>query len=303
MVGRIDLGGEATIAFPTLLDASITKFDDAVIYIHKAEDNGGAATSKFKAYTAEDILALRGGVCGDGSVDTGEECDDGNTDAGDGCSATCTVEDGYTCSGEPSVCTELTAGECGDGVLNTGEGCDDGNVDAGDGCSATCTVEEGFTCTGQPSTCVESVGPDAEKGATTYGSKCEGCHGADAVGNIGPALTAPMDETVIRNGVSGTSMPAFTTEQLSDSDIADIDAWLETLGGGDGGGNATNGAALYTSGCSDSSCHGVDGSGNGGVQGLDASAIETACSSLAFMSCSGLSASDFADLEAYLQTL
>jgi len=33
-----------------------------------------------------------GGVCGDGTVDTGEQCDDGNTVAGDGCSATCQTE-------------------------------------------------------------------------------------------------------------------------------------------------------------------------------------------------------------------
>ena len=31
------------------------------------------------------------GVCGDGTLDEGEECDDGNLDEGDGCSATCTV--------------------------------------------------------------------------------------------------------------------------------------------------------------------------------------------------------------------
>lgn len=33
-----------------------------------------------------------GAICGDGSVDAGEQCDDGNTVAGDGCSATCTTE-------------------------------------------------------------------------------------------------------------------------------------------------------------------------------------------------------------------
>lgn len=32
------------------------------------------------------------GVCGDGTVDPGEECDDGNVDDGDGCSSTCTNE-------------------------------------------------------------------------------------------------------------------------------------------------------------------------------------------------------------------
>jgi cysteine-rich repeat protein len=43
-------------------------------------------------------------VCGDGTIDPDEECDDGDTNNGDGCSASCSVEVGYTCSGEPSVC-------------------------------------------------------------------------------------------------------------------------------------------------------------------------------------------------------
>ena len=33
-----------------------------------------------------------GAMCGDGTVDEGEECDDGNTDAGDGCDADCKTE-------------------------------------------------------------------------------------------------------------------------------------------------------------------------------------------------------------------
>jgi len=48
------------------------------------------------------------GVCGDDAIDTGEgeECDDGNTSNADGCSSVCLVEDGWTCTGEPSVCEE-----------------------------------------------------------------------------------------------------------------------------------------------------------------------------------------------------
>lgn len=33
-----------------------------------------------------------------------EECDDFNYSPGDGCSATCTVEIGFVCNGQPSVC-------------------------------------------------------------------------------------------------------------------------------------------------------------------------------------------------------
>ncbi len=37
------------------------------------------------------------GICGDGVIFPGEACDDGNTRSGDGCSATCTLEQGFTC--------------------------------------------------------------------------------------------------------------------------------------------------------------------------------------------------------------
>jgi cysteine-rich repeat protein len=44
-------------------------------------------------------------VCGDGFVWTGiEECDDGDSSNGDGCSASCTVEAGWECSGQQSIC-------------------------------------------------------------------------------------------------------------------------------------------------------------------------------------------------------
>ena len=96
--------------------------------------------------------------CGNGTIDTDylpsgaprtEACDDGNSNQGDGCSNTCAVEEGYTCSGAPSMCAPV----CGDGFLTGLEQCDDGDALSGDGCSATCTVEPGFSCMGGPSTC------------------------------------------------------------------------------------------------------------------------------------------------------
>ncbi len=68
-----------------------------------------------------------GAVCGNGTVETGEQCDDGNTISGDGCSSTCQSE-----TGGP---------RCGNGLVETGEQCDDGNMISGDGCSATCQLE------------------------------------------------------------------------------------------------------------------------------------------------------------------
>jgi cysteine-rich repeat protein len=65
---------------------------------------------------APDMGADEFTVCGDGAINsvTGEECDDGNTDDADGCDASCAVEDGFTCTGEPSVCevTPTSSGGC-----------------------------------------------------------------------------------------------------------------------------------------------------------------------------------------------
>ena len=53
--------------------------------------------------------ACRLAGCGDGYVQSGlgEQCDDGNAvDDGNGCLASCQREDGFTCVGQPSVCTD-----------------------------------------------------------------------------------------------------------------------------------------------------------------------------------------------------
>ena len=64
--------------------------------------------------------------CGDGAIDSGELCDDGNTSGGDRCSADCRS-------------TEV----CGNAHVDTAQGelCDDGNRASGDGCSSTCQIE------------------------------------------------------------------------------------------------------------------------------------------------------------------
>ena len=63
-------------------------------------------------------------VCGNGSIETGEECDDGNVVSGDGCSSSCQLELG-----------------CGNGTLDANEECDDNNTVSGDCCSSSCEIE------------------------------------------------------------------------------------------------------------------------------------------------------------------
>ncbi len=100
-------------------------------------------------------------TCGDGLIDGQENCEDGNAASGDGCSSACQVETGWSCSGDPSVCTEI----CGDGLVVGSEQCDDGGTASGDGCDASCNVETGYSCTGQPSACNEICGDGLIVGA------------------------------------------------------------------------------------------------------------------------------------------
>lgn len=83
-------------------------------------------------------------ICGDGLILLTETCDDGNAEGRDGCSASCEVESGHVCSGEPSFCTNT----CGDSVIDPSEACDDGGQIDGDGCSATCQLQDSYTFTG-----------------------------------------------------------------------------------------------------------------------------------------------------------
>jgi len=108
-------------------------------------------------------------VCGDGSLDPGEDCDDKNTVANDGCSATCTVETSFVCPSPGSTCLPLG---CGNGVRTPDEQCDDGNSVANDGCSlqsGICSVEDGFVCPEQGKPCIPKCGDKVIKGY----EKCE----------------------------------------------------------------------------------------------------------------------------------
>jgi cytochrome c550 len=74
---------------------------------------------------------------------------------------------------------------------------------------------------------------DAQAGAQAWASHpCPSCHGPNAEGGVGPKLagiTIPLDRftNTVRNGRGG-EMPAFSADQISNTDIANIYAWLKT---------------------------------------------------------------------------
>ncbi len=148
-------------------------------------------------------------VCGNGTVETGEQCDDGNKQSGDGCSATCQNEtpencgdgtvdageecdDGNTAGGDgcSATCTTEGQGVCGDGTQDAGEACDDGNTTDLDGCSATCEVEA--VC---GNSAIEA-GEDCDDGNTTSGDGCSALCRDEVVTTVCQALSPlPNNET------------------------------------------------------------------------------------------------------------
>ncbi|OGJ82556.1 hypothetical protein A3J91_02395 [Candidatus Peribacteria bacterium RIFOXYC2_FULL_58_10] len=181
-----------------------------------------------------------GQVCGNGAIEGSEACDDGDTDAGDGCSATCTVESGYACIGEPSVCTLM----CGDGDVDAGETCDDGNVSAGDGCSAACAVETGYSCAGEPSVCTVTCGDGVITGS-------EACDDDNVTAGDGCSATCTLE-----SGFTCTGTPSSCVTRCGDSIVAGTEecdppgtatctelCLYRTAGGGGGTAGATGDTA------------------------------------------------------------
>lgn len=116
------------------------------------------------------------GLCGNGTVDAGEECDDGNAHSGDCCSASCQSE------GEGSPCEDgdfCTDGDvCVAGVCESGPSRD--CSDAGDACNDGVCDESSNSCVAQP----KADGGSCDDGdACTQSDTCVAgvCSGGDPI--------------------------------------------------------------------------------------------------------------------------
>jgi len=135
--------------------------------------------------------------CGNGVIESPEVCDDGDAESGDGCTASCQVEAGYACTGEPSVCVQ----RCGNGSIDLGEGCDDGDAASADGCSASCQVETGWTCTGNPSVCTMSAIDSDHDGVVDALDNCPGIANTDQADWDNDGFGNACDEDAQNDGV------------------------------------------------------------------------------------------------------
>jgi cysteine-rich repeat protein len=99
--------------------------------------------------------------CGDGAIDGEEVCDDGDNTGGDGCSSICTIESGWICDDEPSVCVEIPA---------DGPGGDD---------------QDGDTYADDEDNCPTVPNPSqADEDADGQGNACDVLEGADEDGYV-----------------------------------------------------------------------------------------------------------------------
>jgi cysteine-rich repeat protein len=144
-----------------------------------AVELGFGCTDPLTPPTAPDVCKPG---CGDGIRAGTEGCDDGNQRDGDGCDASCTQEQGWTCTDQasPATAPDNCTTTCGDGIRAGIEACDDGGVISGDGCNAVCAVESGFECHDIiPDTCaaicgdgIRALGEICDDGNLANGDGC-----------------------------------------------------------------------------------------------------------------------------------
>jgi alcohol dehydrogenase (cytochrome c) len=114
--------------------------------------------------------------------------------------------------------------------------------------------------------------PEAiEIGKRNYEQFCAGCHGARGDGGRGPAVNKGVFKRgnedqqlfdVIKNGISGTAMPAMG---LAEDEVWQLVSFLRSIGGGGlekVAGNALAGEMIFSGKANCDSCHMVNGKGS-----------------------------------------
>lgn len=135
--------------------------------------------------------------------------------------------------------TQGTAGQQEGGMQEEGAATAEASA-AGEGEAATGEATEGAPAAGAAP---EAAAGNAEAGQTVYVGNCAGCHGPNGQGQIGPSLVGedgPKNWTLaqftatLRNGQTpdrqlGAAMPRYAETQISDEQVADLQAYIKTL--------------------------------------------------------------------------
>lgn len=138
---------------------------------------------------------------------------------------------------KPAAAAEAAAPEAAPAATGTDTGKAEGAT--GEAPSETATAAAAGAAAGASTEAAAPAG-DAEAGKAKFAGSCAGCHGANAEGGVGPALkianawTLEQFAAAVREGKAPSKtlsavMPKFTTDMLSDEDLANIDAYVRTL--------------------------------------------------------------------------
>lgn len=116
--------------------------------------------------------------------------------------------------------------------------------------AATEASAEGEAASGEAATeeaaggaATEAAAGNAEAGQTVYVGNCAACHGPNGQGQIGPSLvgedgpkgwtlaqfTATLREGKTPDRQLSAAMPRYAETQISDEQIADLQAYIKTL--------------------------------------------------------------------------
>jgi cysteine-rich repeat protein len=166
-------------------------------------------------------------ICGDGTIDAGEECDDANADDTDMCVAGCKTAvcgDGFVHQGV-EACDDGNADDtdgcsnacalptCGDGTVQAGEACDDGNADNTDGCTTACMLPacgDGFVQAGEvcddgnadnTDTCTNAcAAPACGDGFLQAGEECDDGNADDTDACVSGCVAAKCGDGFVQAG-------------------------------------------------------------------------------------------------------
>jgi cysteine-rich repeat protein len=113
VAGLVPVDGTQAVAFtPIRLDYISSALAGrtaglTLVFRGHTVDGYAVQTAPISGVTLSINSCTTSSVCGNGVISGPEACDDGDIDSGDGCAASCQIESGWICSGQPSVCTPL----------------------------------------------------------------------------------------------------------------------------------------------------------------------------------------------------
>ena len=107
---------------------------------------------------------------------------------------------------------------------------------SGDGDDKTGTDDSGLTAgdddddTSDPVDAILALTGDSAAGMTIYSDNCAICHGDSGEGGTGEPLNVTIPtETIVETVYYGEGIMAAYSETLTDQEIADVTAYVETL--------------------------------------------------------------------------